>query len=164
MSKIIAVYAGSFDPVTLGHEDLIHRASQMFDVLWVAIGVNSSKKPMFSEVSREEMLTDATRNLGNVWVTSFSGLLVNFCKDQGIKVIVRGLRAVSDFEYELSIAHNNATQAQDIQTIFLPTQPQYSFVASSAVREIARHGGNLQQYVNPSVEKKLRDFFSSTGK
>lgn len=159
---VTAVYAGSFDPVTLGHEDLIRRAAGMFHQVIVAIGVNSSKKPTFTTEERLSFLNDVAMQLPNVRIMSFQGLLVNFCKDQGAKVIVRGLRTLTDFEYELSIAQANAMQAPGVETIFLPTMPSFSNVSSSMVRDFARHGGNLKPYVNDIVAKALRERIRST--
>lgn len=157
-----AVYAGSFDPITLGHMDLIERAFRTFDEVVIAIGVNSAKKPTFPIEERIELIK-ASALIGSweprITIASFDGLLVNFCKTIGANVIIRGLRAVSDFEYELGIAHANASQAPNIDTFFLPTKPEFSFVSSSIVREIARYGGDLSKYVTPIVEKALRAKF-----
>jgi pantetheine-phosphate adenylyltransferase len=156
--KHIAVYAGSFDPITLGHANIIHRAAGIFEKLHVAIGVNSSKKPLFET---EERLDLIKRSLGplissrEIVVESFEGLLVNHCVKIGADVIVRGLRAASDFDYELGIAQANKTQQPSIETVFLNTDPNYSFVASSIVREIARYGGNVRAFVAPEVEHAL---------
>lgn len=164
---IKAIYAGSFDPVTLGHLDLIYRAIQVFDLVVVAIGINSAKKPLFSTEERIQLLQDtwvgkltgpATYS-SKIEVTCFEGLLVNYCHQNDIKIILRGLRAVTDFEYELGIAHANATQDQGIDTFFMPTKPEFSFVSSSVVRELARHGGQLSRYVPEGVEKALREKF-----
>lgn len=154
-----AVYAGSFDPLTFGHEDMINRAAKMYDTLYIALGVNSSKKPLFTDKERIEMIQDATERLKNVKIVQFDGLLVTFVRSVKSTVLVRGLRAVTDFEYELGLAHANATQELDIETVFLPTRPEYSFIASSVVKEIARHGGNVRRYVNPHVEHLLREKF-----
>jgi pantetheine-phosphate adenylyltransferase len=162
--KITAVYAGSFDPVTLGHVDLIARASNIFDQVIVGIGVNSSKKPTFSTEERIQLIAAACSDLGhNIEVTAFEGLLVNFCKKVGASVIIRGLRAVTDFEYELGIAHANATQVPEIDTYFLPTKPEFSFVSASVVREIAKYGGDLHKYVPPVVSEALREKFKVPG-
>lgn len=155
--KGIAVYAGSFDPVTLGHTDLIERAKKMFDHLIVAIGVNSSKKPVFSLAERIFLLKATCPGID---VVSFEGLLSTFCTQQGATVIVRGLRAAGDFEYELGIAHANRTQNTDIDTVFMPTKPEFSFVSSSTVKEIARHNGNVLQFVAPVVAEVLRRKFN----
>lgn len=157
----IAVYAGTFDPVTCGHEDLINRASKMFDQVIVAIGVNSAKKPLFALEERIDLLQRSLRrwHRDNIEVTSFEGLLVNFCVERKAEVIVRGLRAAMEFDYELGIAHANLTQEKGIDTIFLPTKPEFSFVSSSVVKELAKHGGDVHQYVSNSVEKALWEKF-----
>jgi len=177
----VAVYAGSFDPPTHGHLDLIYRASRTFDRIIVGVGVNSSKKPLFET---QERITLIRRCLEADWkesqswrpakteaadparieVVSFGGLLVDFCAESGATVIVRGLRAVTDFEAELGIAHANASMVPHIDTFFLPTKPRFSFVSSSTVREIARHPsktgwGNLHKYVPATVIKALREKF-----
>lgn len=158
-----AVYAGSFDPITLGHMDLIERAYGVFDEVIIAIGVNSSKKPVFTTEERIELIKQSAM-IGSweprITIESFEGLLVNFCKKVQANVIIRGLRAVSDFEYELGIAHANRSQAPKIDTFFLPTKPEYSFVSSSIVREIAKYGGDLSKYVTPVVDKALRAKFA----
>lgn len=153
----VAVYAGSFDPLTLGHTNLILRASKAFDKLIVGVGVNSSKKYLFSQEERVRLLRTSVPD--TVKVIPFEGLLVKFCKEVDATVIVRGLRAVTDFEQELGIAHANADQDPDIDTFFLPTQPTFSFVSSTVVREIAKHGGKVDHYVNSYVEKALLEKF-----
>jgi pantetheine-phosphate adenylyltransferase len=158
-----AVYAGSFDPVTLGHLDVIQRAAKCFDTLVIGIGINSAKKTLFTSDERAEMLLTACRTLyPDVYaeVARFDGLLVNFCQKLGAKVIIRGLRAVTDFEYELGIAHANSSQAPEVYTFFLPTKPEFSFVSSSVVRELAKHGGKLDHYVPKNVEEALRKKFT----
>jgi pantetheine-phosphate adenylyltransferase len=161
-----AVYAGSFDPVTFGHLDIIHRAQQAFEKVVVGIGVNSAKKTLFTTEERTTMLVEAMRenrllDFRGIEVKPFEGLLVNFCQNIGATVIIRGLRAVTDFEYEIGIAHANASQAPNVLTFFLPTTPKYSFVSSSVVRELAKYNGFLDQYVPKNVEKALKAKFSS---
>lgn len=169
MYRTTAVYAGSFDPVTLGHADLIHRAANNLgiDRLIVAIGVNPAKKSLFSEEERIEMIkTTIEGNISNskTEVRAFKEkLLVQFCQENQASIIIRGLRALSDFEYELSIAHANKTQFQWIDTVFLPTKPEFSFVSSSTVKELARYGGKLEQYVHPYVAECLRKKFNQPG-
>lgn len=156
----IAVYAGSFDPMTFGHEDLIRRASTLFDRVVVGIGVNSSKKPLFELEERVALLSQMCRQFDNVEVASFSGLLVNFALERKATAIVRGLRAAMDFDYELGIAHANKTQAKSLDTVFLPTNPEFSFVSSSVVKEIAKYGGNVRAFVSPVIEEALRQKFA----
>jgi pantetheine-phosphate adenylyltransferase len=142
----LAVYAGSFDPVTLGHLDLIERASALFSDVIVAIGVHPTRQPLFSADERTTLLHAATKHLKNVTVDSFDGLLIDFCEKKKARVIVRGLRAATDFEYELQIAHANADLKPEIDTIFLPTRTKHGFVSASLVREIASHGGDVSRY------------------
>lgn len=148
-----AVYAGSFDPPTNGHLDIIQRASRVFDKLIVGIGTNSSKLPFLNAGERATLVTDACASLKltNVSVSIFNGLLVNYCREVKATVIVRGLRAVSDFEAELALAHTNHKLYPDIDTFFLVTQPENSFVSSSMVREVARLGGDFSFFVPNNV-------------
>lgn len=155
MSRV-AVYAGSFDPVTLGHEDIVKRAATMFDTLYVGVGVNSSKAPFLPTADRLALLRESFSGIENVHVTEFSGLLVNFCNMCGAKFIVRGIRALTDFEYELVIAHANTTQAPGVETIFLATSPNLSFVSSSVVRELVKHGGDISYFVGHHVAERLK--------
>ena len=143
----IAVYPGSFDPITNGHLDIIKRAARIFDKLYVSILVNSSKQPAFSLEERLEMIKKVTSQYDNVVVDSFSGLLVNYLKDREADVIVRGLRAVSDFEYEFQMALMNHKLEKNIETLFMMTSGKYSYLSSSIVKEIGRHGGNLKDLV-----------------
>ena len=154
MSRV-AVYAGSFDPVTLGHEDIVKRAAPMFDTLYVGLGVNSSKTPFIPTADRLALLRESFSPLENVVVTSFDGLLVNFCRTCSAQFIVRGIRAMTDFEYEQVIAHANKTQAPDIETVFLVTSPHLSYVSSSVVRELVKHKGDISHFVSPHVAKRL---------
>jgi pantetheine-phosphate adenylyltransferase len=151
----LAVYAGSFDPVTNGHVDLIERASKLFPAVVVAVGVHPTRTPLFAVDERLALLQEVTRGYKNVKVSSFDGLLIDFCKSLGARVIVRGLRAATDFEYELQIAHANADLVPDIDTIFLPTRTNYGFVSASLVREIAIHGGDVSRYAPPAVMQAL---------
>lgn len=152
-----AIYPGSFDPVTLGHQDIIIRSSKMVDHLIVGVLNNSSKQPLFSVEERIEMLTEVTKELPNVSVEAFGGLLVDFAKQRNAGIIVRGLRAIADFEYELQIAQTNRTICPEVDTIFLSTSLDYSFLSSSIVKEIASYGGALHQFVDPYVEEKIRN-------
>jgi len=149
-----AVCPGSFDPVTNGHVDIITRASALFDEVVVAVGVNASKKRLFSPEERIEMLEEACAGYGNVRVDSFQGLLTDFCTERGIQAIVKGLRAVSDFDYELQMAQMNSSLAE-VETVFVPTSPEYSFLASSLVKEVATFGGDVSSLVPPTVLVRL---------
>ena len=154
---IVGVYPGSFDPITYGHLDIIERASKMVDKLIVGVLVNSSKTPLFSMDERVRMIEDLTRDYGNVEVRSFDGLTVNFARDCGATVMVRRLRAVTDFEYELQLAQTNKVMAPDIDTMFLTTNLKYSYLSSSMVKEIASYGGMIHEFVPENVEKKIKE-------
>lgn len=152
-----AVCPGSFDPVTNGHLDIIERAASLFDEVIVAVGVNKSKNRLFSPEERIGMLEQATAGLPNVSVAGFTGLLTTFCQQQDATAIVKGLRAVSDYEYELQMAQMNASLTH-IETVFVPTSPEWSFLASSLVKEVAAFGGDVSglvpEYVlGPLLEK-----------
>jgi pantetheine-phosphate adenylyltransferase len=149
-----AACPGSFDPVTLGHLDIIGRASALYDEVVVAVGLNVSKKRMFSFEERTEMLREAVAPYPNVAVDSFDGLIVDFCKARGIQVIVKGLRAVSDFDYELQMAQMNLG-LQGVETMFMTTNPQYSFLSSSLVKEVATYGGDVSGLVPEPVHQRL---------
>ena len=143
----IAVYPGSFDPMTNGHLDIIKRAAKTFDKVYVAILTNSAKNPAFSLSQRIDWLKRATSDLPNVEIDSFSGLLVNYANEKGASIIIKGLRAVSDFEYEFQMALTNRALSPNIETMFLMTNGKYSYLSSSIVKEIARLGGSLQGLV-----------------
>jgi len=160
----LAVYAGSFDPATLGHLDLIERASLMFSDVIVAIGVHPTRNPLFSAYERIELLKKVTKHLKNVKVEAFEGLLIHYCEKKKARVIVRGLRAATDFEYELQIAHANADLSPDIDTIFLPTRTKHGFVSASLVREIASHGGDVSRYAPKAVCEALKKKFAQKKK
>ena len=147
----LAIYPGSFDPPTLGHLDVIERASRMFDELIVTIGVNSSKKPMLSVEERTRALTAATLHLGTVRISEFSGLLVNYAQSVGAKSIVRGLRATADFEYEFQMAMVNRRLNDQVDTVFLMTKWEHSYLSSSIVREVAVLGGDYSGLVPAAV-------------
>ena len=151
-----AVCPGSFDPVTNGHLDIISRASALYDEVIVAVFVNQSKSSLFSLDERRAFLEEVTAPYGNVRIDSFEGLVVDYCRENDIAVIVKGLRAVSDFDYELQMAQMNRGLA-GIDTLFMPTNPEYSFLASSLVKEIARWGGDVSKLVPPNVLKRLTD-------
>jgi len=150
VSRALAVYAGSFDPATLGHLDLIERAAALFDNVIVAIGVHPTKHPLFSATERQDLIRSITAHIPNITVDAFDGLLIDYCASQNASVIVRGLRVTTDFEYELQIAHANADLRPQIDTIFLPTRTKHGFVSASLVREIASHGGDVSRYA-PAV-------------
>ena len=149
-----AVCPGSFDPVTNGHLDIISRASGLFDEVVVAVGVNKSKNRLFTPEERIEMLREVCGEFPNVRVDGFEGLLTTFCAERGIHAIVKGLRAVSDFDYELQMAQMNASLT-DVETVFVPTSPEYSFLASSLVKEVATFGGDVSGLLPASVHERL---------
>jgi pantetheine-phosphate adenylyltransferase len=161
MEPLTAVYAGSFDPITFGHLDLIERASKLFGRVIIAIGKHPTKKSLFSFAERMDLLREVTQSIPGVQIESFDGLLIHYCERVGARVIVRGLRAATDFEYELQIAHANADMAPNIDTIFLPTRTNYGFVSASLVREIASHGGDVSHYVPAPVCAALKAKFSA---
>jgi pantetheine-phosphate adenylyltransferase len=148
------VCPGSFDPVTNGHIDIISRASVLFDEVVVAVGVNASKKRLFTPEERIEMLAETCSGFGNVTIDGFDGLLTDFCKERDVQAIVKGLRAVSDFDYELQMAQMNSNLA-GIETVFVPTSPEYSFLASSLVKEVAAFGGDVSSLVPAGVLERL---------
>ena len=152
-----AVYPGTFDPVTYGHLDVILRASKLFDRVIVGVLHNSSKSPLFSVEERVKMLEDVTSYLPNVEVRSFGGLLVDFVHQCRADVIVRGLRAITDFEYELQMAQTNRVIAPDIDTIFLTTNLKYSYLSSSIVKEIAGYQGDISEFLHPAIAEKVRE-------
>ncbi len=156
-TMIIGIYPGSFDPVTFGHLDIIERASKMVDKLIVGVLQNSAKTPLFSMSERVKMIEDLTKNYGNVEVKSFGGLTVNFARECNATVIVRGLRAVTDFEYELQLAQTNKVIAPDIDTIFLTTNLKFSYLSSSTVKEIASFDGDIHEFVPAEVEMKMKE-------
>lgn len=154
-----AVYPGSFDPVTLGHLDIIKRSSKMVDELVVGVLNNSSKNPLFSVEERVTMLKDVTKDLPNVKVESFDGLLVDFARKCNAKMVVRGLRAITDFEYELQMSQTNRIVCPELDTIFLTTDLKYAYLSSSTVREFGRYGGNISEFVPSEIaERVLKKF------
>ncbi len=157
----IGLYPGSFDPVTYGHLDIIERAVDLFDQVIVSVSRNQKKTPVFSVQEREDMLKEILSIYKNVSVVSFDGLTVNFAKEMGANVIIRGLRAISDFENEFMMALTNRKLAPSIETVFLMTGPEYSFISSSAVKEIAMFGGCVKRLVPPLVEKRLKEKYKS---
>jgi pantetheine-phosphate adenylyltransferase len=152
----IAIYPGTFDPITRGHEDLVRRAARLFDKLILAVAESPAKQPRFSLVERVEMANDILHDVPNLEVVGFNMLLMNFVLAKGAKVIVRGLRAVSDFEYEFQMAGMNRSLYPEVETVFLTPGEQYMFISATMVREIARLGGDVSKFVQPCVEKRLR--------
>jgi pantetheine-phosphate adenylyltransferase len=157
----LALYAGSFDPPTYGHLDLVERAARLFPELIVAVGTNPTRSPVFAVAERLALLTEITKPFSNVSVQSFDGLLVDYAKKIGARVVVRGLRVGSDFEYELQIAHANADLAPGIDTVFLPTRTNYGFISASLVREIASYGGDVSRYTPKAVCDALRSKYGA---
>jgi pantetheine-phosphate adenylyltransferase len=153
------VYPGTFDPITNGHADLIQRAASLFDRVVVAVAVDTGKDPAFGIERRIELAELALRDIEKVEVIRFSGLLVDFARKNKTPVIMRGLRAVSDFEYEFQLAGMNRRMAPDVETLFLTPAEQYAYISSSLVREIARLGGDVSTFVSPVVQAALRDRF-----
>ena len=153
----VGIYAGSFDPITLGHLDIIKRAARITKKLIIAVLNNNAKKPAVSVEERVGLIRKVTKDIPGVEVMSFSGLTVDFAKEQNANVLVRGLRAVTDFEYELQIAQLNHKLNPDIDTIFLTTSVEYSYLSSSIVKEIASYGGDISQFVPPEVVRDVYD-------
>ncbi len=148
---ITAVYPGSFDPATYGHLDVIRRASLSFDSVVVGVLHNSAKSPLFSVEERVNILKKATANIPNVKIKAFDGLSVNFARDNHAQVIVRGLRAVTDFEYELQMAQTNRVLAPDVDTVFLTTSLEYAYLSSTIMKEVARFGGDISKFAPPQI-------------
>lgn len=158
-----AVYPGSFDPVTLGHLDIIRRAAKQFDQVIVAVLNNTTKTPLFSVEERKDLLAQVSRDLPNVEIDSFRDLLVRYMQSRKAHVIVRGIRSVTDFEYELQLASTNRQLDEGIETVFMMTNPKYSYLSSSIVKEIARFNGPVQDLVPPVVEAALGRKFAAGG-
>lgn len=155
----ISVYPGSFDPVTYGHIDIIKRAAKMTDLLIVGVLKNSAKRGLFTIEEREDMLREVTKDIPNIEIKSFDGLLVDFARENNANTIVRGLRAITDFDYELQMAQTNRALYDGADTIFIPTSIEYSFLSSTTVREIASLKGDISKFVAPYVEEKLKEKF-----
>ena len=156
MKNLIAVYPGTFDPVTYGHLDIIKRATTLFEEVIVAIAANTQKKPVFSLEERVALATESLQNISGARVVGFGSLLVQFAAQQGAKVILRGLRAFSDFDYEFQLAGMNRQLAPDIESLFLTPSHDFTYVSSSFVREIATLGGDVSQFVPPTVAQALK--------
>ncbi|HRE15989.1 MAG TPA: pantetheine-phosphate adenylyltransferase [Rhodocyclaceae bacterium] len=152
----VAIYPGTFDPLTRGHEDLVRRAAGLFGKLVVAIAESPSKRPFFSLAERVEIAREVLSDVKNIEIVGFNTLLMDFVHAQGAKVIVRGLRAVSDFEYEFQMAGMNRSLFPEVETVFLTPGEQYMFVSATMVREIARLGGDVSKFVHPRVEERLK--------
>ena len=151
----IAVYPGSFDPVTFGHLDIIERASRFTDRLIVGVLNNSAKTPLFTVEERMRMIKDCVRDLKNVEVRSFSGLTVSFARQEKADFMIRGLRAVTDFEYELQLSQTNRKLAEDVDTVFLTTNLKYAYLSSSIVKEVASYGGDISEFVPDAVAREI---------
>jgi pantetheine-phosphate adenylyltransferase len=158
-----AVYPGTFDPMTLGHEDLVRRAARLFDRVILAIADNRAKHPFFTLDERVEMATEVLKDLSNVQVLGFSGLLMKFVQQHKARVVVRGLRAVSDFEYEFQLAGMNRGLYPDVETLLLTPGEQYMFVSATIVREISVLGGDVSKFVHPHVAKRLKSKIKQLG-
>ena len=158
----ISVYPGSFDPVTFGHLDIIRRASEIFDVLIVSVLDNKAKTPLFSVEERVKILREATKDISNVEVDSFSGLLINYAAEKNLHIAVRGLRAITDFEYELQIAQTNRKLSEGkLDTMFLTTSLEYAYLSSSSVKEIASFGGDISKAVPDYVAEQIFEKYHS---
>lgn len=155
-----AIYPGSFDPVTLGHYDIIDRSSKIFDKVIVGVLINSAKTPLFSLEERVKLLQEVTAGMPNVEIQSFQGLLIDFARQNDANVIVRGLRAVTDFDYELQLAQMNRVIAPEIDTLFLTTNLKYAYLSSSMVKEVASYGGDISEFLEPSVAKLVKEKYA----
>jgi pantetheine-phosphate adenylyltransferase len=153
---IKVVYPGTFDPFTSGHEDLVRRAARVFDRVIVAVADSEAKRPFFTAAERIDLARQVLAPIGNVEVTGFSSLLMDFVRAQGAKIILRGLRAVSDFEYEFQMAGMNRRMYPDVETLFLTPSEQYTFISATIVREIAKFGGDVTHFVHPVVAARIR--------
>ena len=152
-----AIYPGSFDPMTKGHLDVLERASSMFEKVIIAVLNNTEKKCLLSTKERVELIKKSVKRLGNVRVDSFDGLTIEYARQQGATVLIRGLRAVSDFEYEMQMSQMNSSLAPEINTIFLITKPEYNFISSSTIKEIVMMGGDISQFVPKEVKNYLEN-------
>ena len=152
-----AIYPGTFDPITYGHLDVIQRGSAIFEELVVAVARNPEKEPIFTVQERVEMLKELTKDLPNVTVETFEGMTVDYVRRCGARVILRGIRTVSDFEYEFQLALTNRALADDIETVFVMTKQEYSYIRGTTVKEIVQLGGEVRSFVPPEVEVRLRE-------
>lgn len=158
--KIISIYPGTFDPITCGHIDIIHRASKIFDEVIVTLAMNQSKKPLFSIEERMAMIHDVIDDIANIRVAEFDGLLVNFALKNSAKVIIRGLRAISDFEYEFQMALMNKKLVNEITTVFLMPNEKYTYLNSTIVKDVAKFNGNVDSFVTKFVAMELKKKFN----
>lgn len=158
---IKAIYPGSFDPVTYGHLDIIKRSSKIFDNVVIGVLKNSQKNPLFNLSERVNMIKELTCDLDNVEVLSFEGLLVDFAKEINAHIVIRGLRAITDFEYELQIAQSNKIQNEDLETVFLTTDIHFSYLSSTIVKEFASYGGDISKFAPPLVVSKILDKYNN---
>jgi pantetheine-phosphate adenylyltransferase len=158
-----AVYAGSFDPVTYGHLDIIRRAAAIYDPLYVATTENSGKQPLFTPPERIALIREALQDGAHIEVVAFTGLLVEFARQRGAKVLIRGLRAAADFDYEFGMAMMNRALAPEVETVFFVTDPQYMFISSSLIRQLAVAGGDVGAFVPPVVRDAIMHKFSRQG-
>ena len=159
----VAVYPGTFDPITHGHTDLVTRAARVFEKVIVAIAESPHKTPFLSLAKRIELAETQLNGLDNIEIVGFSNLLVDFVQEQGASVIVRGLRAVSDFEYEFQLASMNRNLCEEVETMFLTPDERYGFISSTLVREVARLGGDVSQFVGPEIEIAMKEQFGFKG-
>ena len=160
--KTIAVYPGTFDPITLGHVDIVSRASPLFDTVILAVAASTSKNTVFSIDERVELSREVLNHISNVEVQKFGGLMVDFAREKKASVVLRGLRAVSDFEYEFQLAGMNRKLMPEVDTIFMPTSERYTYISSSLVREIAVYGGDVSDFVDPKVCEVLKSRFEKS--
>jgi len=158
--KIIALYPGTFDPITNGHIDVIHRASKIFDEVIVTLAINQTKKPLFTSEERMLMIKDAVKDYKNVLVSKFDGLLVDYAEKNNVKVIIRGLRAVSDFEYEFQMALMNKKLAAEVTTVFMMPNEKYTYLNSTIIKDVAKFNGNVDNFVTKLVAEKLSEKFN----
>ena len=154
---IRAIYPGSFDPVTFGHLDIITRSSKIVDELIIGVLMNKAKTPLFSVEERVKMLKEVTKDLGNVKVVPFDGLLVEFARQQKARLVIRGLRAITDFEYELQMAQTNRVLAPDVDTVFLTTSLEYAYLSSTIMKEVASYDGDLSKFAPPEITKAVKE-------
>lgn len=153
----IAIYPGSFDPITKGHLDILNRAAGIFDKVIIAVAKNSEKHGFLSVEERVKLIKESVKHINNVEVDAFEGLTIEYAKKCGAEVLIRGLRAVSDFEYEMQLSQTNSALASDIQTVFLITKPEYNFISSSTIKEILLNGGDISQFVPEPVFEYLKN-------